>query len=212
VAPKSRSRPQACSIGARAGVFLAPARLLYLVAFQYLKGGRLCPQPYSIPRPSRAQLKALPDLAVRPGILARRGLGFRMQLWAAGVRIENGVVPTAIDRSRGGWRACATGPPTVVSGGSLCDAGRNGVPPSFGDSTGRPRRPADLFFDVETGQVGDQRPTAMDRTTRGQRLRCWRWLPRARWRMRPRWPASSPRWPLLSDLKNRGQHDRGGTP
>src|ERR1700736_1288633 len=87
-------KAQACSIGARP-VFLGTGPLLYLVAFQYLKAG-VRPTAVLDTAPFTAQLKALPDLAVRPGILAR-GLMFRVRLWAAGVPIENGVVPIAID-------------------------------------------------------------------------------------------------------------------
>jgi NADPH-dependent 2,4-dienoyl-CoA reductase/sulfur reductase-like enzyme len=87
-------KAQACSIGTRP-VFLGTGPLLYLVAFQYLKAG-VVPAAVLDTSPFAAQLKALPDLAVRPGILAR-GLSFRMRLWAAGVPIENGVVPIAID-------------------------------------------------------------------------------------------------------------------
>ena len=87
-------KAQACSIGARP-VFLGTGPLLYLVAFQYLKAG-VMPAAVLDTAPFAAQLKALPDLAVRPGILAR-GLMFRVRVWAAGVPIENGVVPIAID-------------------------------------------------------------------------------------------------------------------
>jgi NADPH-dependent 2,4-dienoyl-CoA reductase/sulfur reductase-like enzyme len=86
-------KAQACSIGARP-VFLGTGPLLYLVAFQYLKAG-IVPTAVLDTSPFAAQLKALPDLAVRPGILAR-GLNFRLRLWAAGIRIENGVMPIAI--------------------------------------------------------------------------------------------------------------------
>ena len=87
-------KAQACSIGARP-VFLGTGPLLYLVAFQYLKAG-IVPAAVLDTSPFAAQLKALPDLAVRPSILAR-GLMFRARLWAAGIPIENGVVPVAID-------------------------------------------------------------------------------------------------------------------
>jgi len=90
-------KAQACSIGARP-VFLGTGPLLYLVACQYLKAG-VVPAAVLDTSPFAAQLKALPDLALRPGLLAR-GLMFRMRLRAAGVPIENGVVPIAIDGSR----------------------------------------------------------------------------------------------------------------
>lgn len=87
-------KAQACSIGARP-VFLGTGPLLYLVAYQYLKAG-VVPAAVLDTTPFSAQLKALPDLAVRPGLLAR-GLMFRLRLRAAGVPIENSVVPIAID-------------------------------------------------------------------------------------------------------------------
>src|ERR1700736_5517483 len=87
-------KAQACSIGARP-VFLGTGPLLYLVAFQYLKAG-VVPAAVLDTSPFTAQLKALPDLAVRPGFLAR-GLMLRARVWSAGVPIKNGVVPIAID-------------------------------------------------------------------------------------------------------------------
>lgn len=90
-------KAQACSIGVRPA-FLGTGPLLYLVACQYLKAG-VVPAAVLDTSPFAAQLKALPDLALRPGLLAR-GLMFRMRLRAAGVQIENGVVPIAIDGAR----------------------------------------------------------------------------------------------------------------
>lgn len=87
-------KAQACSIGARP-VFLGTGPLLYLVAYQYLKAG-VVPAAVLDTSPFAAQLKSLPDLVVRPGMLAR-GLMFRVHLWAAGVPIENGVTSIAID-------------------------------------------------------------------------------------------------------------------
>ncbi|CAN7360617.1 FAD/NAD(P)-binding oxidoreductase [Phenylobacterium sp. LjRoot225] len=90
-------KAQACSIGARP-LFLGTGPLLYLVAYQYLKaGGR--PVAVLDTAPFSAQVKALPDLAVRPGYVAR-GLMFRARLHAAGVRIENGIEPVSIDGDR----------------------------------------------------------------------------------------------------------------
>ncbi len=86
-------KAQGCAIGRRV-VFLGTGPLLYLVAHQYRKAGVevaavLDTAPWS------AQLRALPDLAVRPGFLLR-GAKFRAGLQAAGIRVENGVVPLAI--------------------------------------------------------------------------------------------------------------------
>jgi NADPH-dependent 2,4-dienoyl-CoA reductase/sulfur reductase-like enzyme len=89
-------KAQACSIGARP-VFLGTGPLLYLVAWQYLKAG-VAPAAVLDTAPFGAQLRALPDLAARPGMLAR-GLMFRLRLRAAGVPVENGVTPVAIDGS-----------------------------------------------------------------------------------------------------------------
>jgi NADPH-dependent 2,4-dienoyl-CoA reductase/sulfur reductase-like enzyme len=87
-------KAQACSIGARP-VFVGTGPLLYLVAYQYKKAGVDVAAVLDT-APFAAQLKALPDLAARPGLLLR-GLGFRARLMAAGVRIENGVTPLAIE-------------------------------------------------------------------------------------------------------------------
>jgi NADPH-dependent 2,4-dienoyl-CoA reductase/sulfur reductase-like enzyme len=87
-------KAQACSIGARP-VFVGTGPLLYLVATQYLKAG-VTPAAVLDTAPLSAQVRALSDLLVRPGLLAR-GLGFRARLMAAGVRVENGVQPLAIE-------------------------------------------------------------------------------------------------------------------
>ncbi|PTQ12132.1 FAD/NAD(P)-binding oxidoreductase [Sphingomonas oleivorans] len=87
-------KAQACSIGARP-LFLGTGPLLYLLAYQYLKAGAP-PAAVLDTAPFAAQVKALPDLAVRPGFLAR-GLMFRARLRAAGILIENGVEPLAIE-------------------------------------------------------------------------------------------------------------------
>lgn len=89
-------KAQACSIGERP-VFLGTGPLLYLVAYQYLKAGAT-PAAVLDTSPFAAQLRALPDLAVRPGFLAR-GLMFRARLAAAGVRVDNAVRPIAIEGS-----------------------------------------------------------------------------------------------------------------
>lgn len=86
-------KAQACSIGARP-VFLGTGPLLYLVAYQYVKAGVAVAAVLDT-APFSAQVRALPDLAVRPGLLAR-GAMFRARLTAAGVRVENGVMPVAI--------------------------------------------------------------------------------------------------------------------
>jgi len=87
-------KAQACAIGSRP-VFMGTGPLLYLVAWQYLKAGvkvaaLLDPSPFT------AQLRALPDLAARPGLLAR-GLLYRLRLMAAGVSVQNGVTPLAVE-------------------------------------------------------------------------------------------------------------------
>lgn len=94
-------KSQACSIGARP-VFLGTGPLLYLVAYQYLKAGVQVAAVLDT-SPLSAQLAALRDLAVRPGLLAR-GLLYRMRLMVAGVRVESGVEPSRID-GRDGVRA-----------------------------------------------------------------------------------------------------------
>ena len=147
-------KAQACSIGARP-VFLGTGPLLYLVAYQYLKAG-VAPAAVLDTAPFAAQLKALPDLAVRPGFLAR-GLMFRARLAAAGVRVENGVKPIAIDGP-----VDVTGVRYAVSGGSerhvACDAvgmgfhlrsetqlaDLAGCPFLFDDATGQWRPEADV--------------------------------------------------------------------
>ena len=90
-------KAQACSIGAKP-VFLGTGPLLYLVAYQYLKAGAR-PAAVLDTAPFWAQVKALGDLAVRPGFLAR-GLMFRARLMAAGVPIENKVRPLEIEGLR----------------------------------------------------------------------------------------------------------------
>jgi len=87
-------KAQACSIGARP-VFLGTGPLLYLVAYQYLKAG-IDVAAVLDTAPLAAQFRATNDLIVRPGFLLR-GLRFRVALMAAGVGVENGVTPIAID-------------------------------------------------------------------------------------------------------------------
>lgn len=87
-------KAQACSIGTRPA-FLGTGPLLYLVAYQYLKAG-IDVAAVLDTAPFAAQLGALVDLAVRPGLLLR-GLAFRMRLMRAGVRVENGISPVAIE-------------------------------------------------------------------------------------------------------------------
>ncbi|TVV73122.1 FAD/NAD(P)-binding oxidoreductase [Sphingomonas solaris] len=87
-------KAQACSIGQRP-VFLGTGPLLYLVAYQYLKAGVDVAAVLDT-SPFGASIRALPDLAVRPGLLLR-GLRFRRALTKAGVTVANGVVPLEIE-------------------------------------------------------------------------------------------------------------------
>lgn len=89
-------KAQACSIGARP-VFLGTGPLLYLVASQYVKAGIKVAGVLDT-APATAQFRAISDLLVRPGLLAR-GMAMRVALTAAGVRVEQGIVPIAIEGS-----------------------------------------------------------------------------------------------------------------
>lgn len=89
-------KAQACSIGARPA-FLGTGPLLYLVASQYLTAGIEVAAVLDT-APFAGQVGALIDLSVRPGLLLR-GLAFRTRLMTAGVRVENGMSPVAIDGS-----------------------------------------------------------------------------------------------------------------
>jgi NADPH-dependent 2,4-dienoyl-CoA reductase/sulfur reductase-like enzyme len=86
-------KAQACSIGARP-VFMGTGPLLYLVAYQYAKAGA---KPAAVLDTSGfgAQVKALPDLWARAGLLWR-GMVYRARLMAAGVAIYHGVTPVEI--------------------------------------------------------------------------------------------------------------------
>jgi len=86
-------KAQACSIGARP-VFVGTGPLLYLVAWQYVKAGVAVAAVLDT-APRGAQLRALPDLMLRPGLLAR-GLAMQVRLRAAGVTMAQGVTPLAI--------------------------------------------------------------------------------------------------------------------
>ncbi len=81
-------KAQACSIGRRP-VFAGTGPLLYLVAYQYLKAGV---RPVAVLDTSRfsAQVRALPKMLARPGLLLR-GMFMRARLQLAGVPIRNGV-------------------------------------------------------------------------------------------------------------------------
>lgn len=87
-------KAQACSIGARP-VFLGTGPLLYLVASQYLKAG-VAVAGILDTAPMAASIKAIPNLAVRPGLMAR-GVLLQAKLKMAGVPIEHGVHPLAIE-------------------------------------------------------------------------------------------------------------------
>lgn len=87
-------KAQGCAIGRRV-VFMGTGPLLYLVAHQYRKAGVDIAAVLDT-SPLSAQLRALPDLAVRPGFLLR-GAKFRAGLQAAGVRVENAARPIAIE-------------------------------------------------------------------------------------------------------------------
>ncbi|MPS68859.1 MAG: NAD(P)/FAD-dependent oxidoreductase [Novosphingobium sp.] len=91
-------KAQGCAIGARP-VFMGTGPLLYLVAYQYLKAGA---KPVAVldTSPAAAQRAAFPRLLARPA-LALRGAAMRLRLQLAGVRIENGVEPVAIEGDEG---------------------------------------------------------------------------------------------------------------
>ncbi|MEH3107625.1 MAG: FAD/NAD(P)-binding oxidoreductase [Sphingomonas fennica] len=90
-------KAQGCAIGRRV-LFLGTGPLLYLVAHQYRKAGVEVAAVLDT-APFAAQVRALPDLMVRPGFLLR-GASFRAGLQAAGVTVANGVVPRAIEGGR----------------------------------------------------------------------------------------------------------------
>ena len=87
-------KAQACSIGTRV-VFMGTGPLLYLVAWQYVKAGVKVAAVLDT-SPFGAQLRALGDLGLRPGLLSR-GVRFQMRLRAAGVHLANGVTPLAVE-------------------------------------------------------------------------------------------------------------------
>lgn len=87
-------KAMACAIGERP-VFMGTGPLLYLVASQYVAAGvkvRAVLDTSSFLN----QVKALPDLAVRPSFVGR-GLYFRARLMAAGVDVRTGIRPVAIE-------------------------------------------------------------------------------------------------------------------
>lgn len=89
-------KSQACAIGSRT-VFVGTGPLLYLVAAQYVKAGaRVAAVLDTSPAPGLSALRAL---AARPRALLN-GIALRFALSRAGVRIEHGVVPVAIDGDR----------------------------------------------------------------------------------------------------------------
>lgn len=113
-------KSQACAIGRRV-VFMGTGPLLYLVASQYVQAGAtvlgvLDTSPFS------QRLRALPALAVRPGLLLK-GLALDRVLRKAGVAVHSGVTPLRVTG------AAATGVQGVTvrksDGGELhfdCDA------------------------------------------------------------------------------------------
>ena len=89
-------KSQAVSIGARVA-FVGSGPLLYLVASQYLKAGArveavLDTSPFAL------RLRALPQLAARPGVLFK-GLALVAALRRARVPLLSGVTPLRIDGS-----------------------------------------------------------------------------------------------------------------
>lgn len=92
-------KAQATAIGARPA-FMGAGPLLYLVAAQYLKAG-VTPAAVLDTARRRDGLLALPGLAARPRAMAQ-GFGFIRALMTAGVRIEKGVTPVAIEGEDGG--------------------------------------------------------------------------------------------------------------
>lgn len=86
-------KAQACSIGGQP-IFLGTGPLLYLVASQYVKAGVKVAGVLDT-SPASASIKAIADLAVRPGLLAR-GIVLQAKLRMAGVRIEQGIYPLAV--------------------------------------------------------------------------------------------------------------------
>lgn len=87
-------KAQACSIGARP-VFLGTGPLLYLVAYQYLKAGVRAAAVLDT-APASAQYRAIGKLLARPGLMAR-GVMMKARLKAAGIRLEQGVTPIAVE-------------------------------------------------------------------------------------------------------------------
>ncbi|WP_342359302.1 FAD/NAD(P)-binding oxidoreductase [Terrarubrum flagellatum] len=87
-------KAQACAIGRRVA-FVGTGPLLTLVAYQYAKAGVDVAAVLDT-SPFAAQIRALPDLASRPDVLAK-GLYYRAALLARGVRMRYSVTPIAIE-------------------------------------------------------------------------------------------------------------------
>jgi NADPH-dependent 2,4-dienoyl-CoA reductase/sulfur reductase-like enzyme len=110
-AAQTALKAQGCAIGKRV-VFAGTGPLLYLVAYQYAKAGA---QVLAVldTADTAAQAAALPQLAVRPSLLAK-GLYYVGWLRAHGVRIERGVSLQGIlgDRHVTGmaWQAGSNSP------------------------------------------------------------------------------------------------------
>jgi NADPH-dependent 2,4-dienoyl-CoA reductase/sulfur reductase-like enzyme len=87
-------KAQACAIGSHP-VFLGTGPLLYLVAYQYAKAGVNVAAVLDT-SPFDRRLASLPDLAQRPGMLAK-GLYYSLCLARRGIKIITGVTPVAIE-------------------------------------------------------------------------------------------------------------------
>lgn len=140
-------KAMACAIGERP-VFMGTGPLLYLVASQYVAAG-VKVRAVLDTSPFLNQLKALPDLAVRPSFIGR-GLYFLARLMAAGVAVRTGIRPVAIEGDaevRGVTYRCAKGESKTIT----CDAVGMGYhlrsETQLADLAGCP-----LLFDELTGQ------------------------------------------------------------
>lgn len=111
-------KAQACSIGSRV-VFVGTGPLLYLVAHQYVKAGAPVVAVLDT-SPLSTRIKALPELASRPGTLLK-GMRYVMALRRAGVRLESGVIPLRVE-----GKHTVTGVAVELAGGKreqfVCDA------------------------------------------------------------------------------------------
>ncbi|RJG09509.1 FAD/NAD(P)-dependent oxidoreductase, partial [Massilia cavernae] len=86
-------KAQACAIG-RSVVFMGTGPLLYMVSYQYAKAGVNVVAVLDT-SPFDGQLRALPQMASRPMLLAK-GMYYRAQLWKRKVPVYSGVRPLEI--------------------------------------------------------------------------------------------------------------------